>query len=51
MGAATVSRLHADPVFVAQMAEAKKEIAAARGAGARAPYDCALEARALALKP
>lgn len=51
VGAATVSRLHADPVFVAQMAEAKREIAAARAAGARSPLDCAAEARALALKP
>ncbi len=48
VGAATVSRLHADPVYVAQMAEAKKEIAAARAAGAKSPRDCALEAEALA---
>lgn len=51
VGAATVSRLHADPVFVAQMAEAKREIAAARAAGTKSPHDCAAEARALALKP
>ncbi len=51
VGAATVARLHADPVFVAQMAEAKKEIAAARASGARSPLDCAAQARALAVMP
>jgi acid phosphatase (class A) len=51
VGAATVSRLHADPVFVAQMAQAKKEIARARASGARSPRDCAAEARALAEGP
>lgn len=30
IGAAVVARLHADPVFLAQLAEAKKELAAAR---------------------
>jgi acid phosphatase (class A) len=49
MGAGTVSRLHANPVFVAQLAEARKEIAAARAAGAKPMLDCAGEARALAL--
>ena len=51
VGAATVSRLHANPVFVAQVAEARKEIAAARAAGASSPLDCAAEAGALALDP
>ena len=51
VGAATVARLHADPVFTAQMAEAKKEIAAARAAGAKSPLDCAAEAQALAAGP
>ena len=49
VGAATVSRLRSNPVFVAQVAEARKEIAAARAAGAGSPLDCAAEARALAL--
>lgn len=48
MGAAAVARLHADPVFTAQMALAKGEIAAARAAGASAPAHCAAEAAALA---
>jgi acid phosphatase (class A) len=51
VGAATVSRLHADPMFAAQMAQAKKEIARSRAAGARSPRDCAAEARALAAGP
>jgi len=51
VGAATVSRLHADPVFAAQMAEAKKEIAHARAAGESSPRDCAAEAKALARRP
>jgi acid phosphatase (class A) len=51
VGASTVSRLHADPVFVAQMAEARKEIEAARAAGAKSPLDCAAEAKALAAGP
>jgi acid phosphatase (class A) len=44
IGAATVSRLHADPVFTAQMALARREIEAARAAGARSPLDCAGQA-------
>ena len=48
VGASTVSRLHADPVFAAQMAGARKEIAAARAAGLKSPLDCAAEAQALA---
>jgi acid phosphatase (class A) len=50
VGAAAVSRLHADPVFVAQMAAARKEVEAARIAGAASPLDCATEAQALAIK-
>jgi acid phosphatase (class A) len=50
-GAAAVSRLHADPVYAAQMAAARKEIEKARAAGLKSPQDCAAEARALALKP
>jgi acid phosphatase (class A) len=48
VGAATVSRLHADPVFVAQLALARQEIASARAAGSRPSGDCAAEAQALA---
>ena len=48
VGAATVARMHSDPVYVAQMAEAKKEIDAARAAGAKPPAHCAAEAQALA---
>jgi acid phosphatase (class A) len=49
IGAATVSRLHANAVFRAQVAEARKEVAAARAAGSRPQRDCAAEAQALAL--
>lgn len=49
MAAATVARLHANPVFTAQLAEARKEIAAARAAGRKPALDCAAESRALAL--
>ncbi len=48
VGASTVSRLHADPVFAAQLAAARKEIEAARAAGLKSPLDCAAEAQALA---
>jgi acid phosphatase (class A) len=47
VGAATVSRLHADPVFKAQLELARKEIETARVAGAKSPLDCAAEAKAL----
>jgi acid phosphatase (class A) len=47
VGAATVSRLQADPVFTAQLALARREIEAARAAGAKSPLDCAAESRAL----
>ncbi len=50
IGAATVSRLHANEVFTAQMAAARKEIEAARAARAKSPLDCAVEAQALAIK-
>ena len=48
VGAAAVSRLHADPVFAAQLLAARTEIEAARAAGLKSPQDCAAEARALA---
>lgn len=47
VGAATVSRLHADAVFKAQLELARKEIEAARTAGAKPLLDCAAEAKAL----
>jgi acid phosphatase (class A) len=49
IAAGTVARLHSNPVFTAQLAEARKEIAAARAAGSRSRLDCAAEASALAL--
>jgi acid phosphatase (class A) len=48
IGAATVSRLRSNPVYVAQVAEARREIAAARASGVGSPLDCAAEAAALA---
>jgi acid phosphatase (class A) len=51
VGAATVARLHSDPVYTAQVAEARKEVAAARAAGSRSPLDCEAEAKALAIGP
>lgn len=48
MGAATVARLQSNPAFQAQLAEARKEIAAAHAAGAKSPLDCAAQAKALA---
>jgi len=51
VGASVVSRLHADPVFTAQLAAARKEIEGARAAGLKSPPDCAAEAQALASGP
>ncbi len=51
LGAAVVSRLHANPVFAAQLAYAGKEIEGARAAGLKSPLDCAAEAQALASGP
>jgi acid phosphatase (class A) len=48
VGASAVSRLHADPVFAAQLELARKEIEAVRAAGAKSPLDCAAEAKAIA---
>ncbi|MGB3070887.1 MAG: phosphatase PAP2 family protein [Ottowia sp.] len=49
IGSATVARLHDNPVFLAQMAAAKEEIAKARTAGRTPPAaDCSAEAAALA---
>jgi acid phosphatase (class A) len=48
VGASVVSRLHTDPVFMAQMKLAKQEIEAARMQGAESPLDCAAEMKAFA---
>jgi len=48
-GAATVSRLHSNPTFTAQVAEARKEIVAVRAAATKPQRDCAAEAQALRL--
>lgn len=48
VGAATVSRLHSNPVYVAQLALARREVEAARAAGGRPAADCEAQARALA---
>lgn len=46
-GSAVVARLHANMEFAAQLAEAKREVAAARAAGLPPKEDCAAEAKAL----
>lgn len=48
VAAAVVAQLHGNADFVAQLAEARKEVAAARAAGAKPLVDCAAEAAALA---
>jgi acid phosphatase (class A) len=47
MGAATVARLHADPVFCAELDAAKIEVAAARTKGLVPSHDCTAETNAL----
>ena len=47
LGAATVARLHADPIFVTQMAAAKAEIADAKAKGLHAGGNCQAQAAAL----
>ena len=49
VGAATVSKLHTNPVFTAQLDLARKEAIAARAAGSQPQRDCAAEAQALAI--
>ena len=51
IGAATVARLHADPVFRADLESARSEIAAARAKGLKPVRDCKAEADALAEYP
>ncbi len=50
IGSAAVARLHGDPVFNAQVALAKGEVARQREKGAKPTRDCAAEAAALAAK-
>jgi acid phosphatase (class A) len=51
MGAATVARLHADPLFRADLESAKTEIAVVRAKGLKPARDCKAEADALAQYP
>jgi len=51
MGAATVARLHADPVFRADLEAARTELAAARAKGLKPIRDCKAEAEALSQYP
>lgn len=51
VGASVVSRLHANPVFAAQMAGARREIEHARSAGLKSSANCAAETQALAIRP
>jgi acid phosphatase (class A) len=48
VGAATVARLHDDPVYRAQQEYARREIASVRASGAKPSLDCDAERRALA---
>ena len=51
IGAATVARLHAEPDFLADLAAAKAELAAARAKHLRPQRDCKFEAEALTQTP
>ena len=51
LGAATVARLNAEPEFLADLAAAKSELAAAQAKGLPPQTDCKLEAAALAETP
>lgn len=51
VGSGTVARLHADPVFRADLLAASAEVAAARSKGLKPTRDCAAEAAALAMQP
>ncbi len=46
MGAATVARLHTNPAFLANLEEAKKELAGVRASGLKPTRDCQAEADA-----
>jgi acid phosphatase (class A) len=47
IGASTVARLHGDPVFLAELEEAKKEVAKAHAKGLKPTRNCQLEAASL----
>jgi acid phosphatase (class A) len=49
MGASAVARLHADPVFLAELEAAKAEYKAALSKGLKPSRDCDAEAAALAI--
>jgi acid phosphatase (class A) len=51
IGAGTVARLHADPLFRADLEAAKAELAAVRAKSLKPRHDCKTEAAALALQP
>jgi len=51
MGAATIARLHADPVFRADLEIARTELATVRAKGLKPTRDCKAEAEALAQYP
>ena len=51
MGAATVARLHADLTFLADLGDAKAELAAVRAKSLKPTRDCNVEASAMALEP
>ena len=51
IGAATVSRLHSEPTFLADLEAAKSELAAARAGNLAPQRDCKFEADALAQTP
>ncbi|MBV8271022.1 MAG: phosphatase PAP2 family protein [Cupriavidus sp.] len=51
VAAATVARLHGDPVFEADLAAARDELAKVRAQGLPPTRDCAAEAAALATNP
>jgi acid phosphatase (class A) len=48
IGAATVARLHANPVFNAQLEAARGEFVQVRAEGGMPKHDCAAETAALA---
>ena len=51
IGAAAVARLHADPVFLADLDIARRELAAVRAKGLKPPRDCQAETQSLATRP
>ncbi|MBW2558375.1 MAG: phosphatase PAP2 family protein [Deltaproteobacteria bacterium] len=51
MGAATVARLHADPLFCSDLEAAKAEVTALRAKGAKPAVNCEEEAAAISIQP